>query len=208
MRYLICASIKQNTWVICKSTSTYTPSFITVSHTELLIFAFFVISQSDMQMRYLICRSTTTEHIGNTWVHYYPHTKFRHCSPYRTFDICLFRYSQSEQICKWAIWYAHLVMTDYVGNTCVYHYLHNKFYENQSLHSSKGLPFCWRATYRQRDNKNLSGPSWQTTKKKKKRKTIFQNQHYQKEISQPSIGMGVSFSTWSLLKSFPLNTKN
>ena len=37
-------------------------------------------------MRYLVCASTTTEHMGNTLVHYYPHTKCRHCSPYRTLD--------------------------------------------------------------------------------------------------------------------------
>ena len=45
--------------------------------------AFFVISQSEyanevlnLQMRYLICISTTTEHMDNTWVLYYPPTKF------------------------------------------------------------------------------------------------------------------------------------
>ena len=32
----------------------------------------------------------TTDHVGSTCAHSYPHTKFRHCSPYRTLDICLF----------------------------------------------------------------------------------------------------------------------
>ena len=36
-------------------------------------------------------------HMGNTCVHLYPHTKFCHCSPYRTLVICLFLvFSQSE----------------------------------------------------------------------------------------------------------------
>ena len=93
--------------------------------------------RKNMPMRYLKCASTTTEHKGNTWVHYYPHTKFCHCSPYRTLDICHF--------CYWLIWtnmqmryflkYAHSVTTDHVGNTCAYHYSHTNFYENQSLGS-------------------------------------------------------------------------
>ena len=43
----------------------------------------------NMQIRYLICAPTATEHMGNTWVHSYPHTKFHHSSPQRTLDICL-----------------------------------------------------------------------------------------------------------------------
>ena len=50
----------------------------------------------NMQRRYLICASTTTEHMDNTLhmdntvVHCYPHTRFCHCSPYSPLDICLF----------------------------------------------------------------------------------------------------------------------
>ena len=29
---------------------------------------------------------------GGTWAYYYPHTKFHHCSSYRTLDICHFCY--------------------------------------------------------------------------------------------------------------------
>ena len=35
-------------------------------------------------------------------VHLYPHTKFCHCSPYRTLDNCFLVISQSEQIYKWS----------------------------------------------------------------------------------------------------------
>ena len=31
----------------------------------------------------------TTDHVGSTSAHHLPHTKFRHCSPYGTLDICL-----------------------------------------------------------------------------------------------------------------------
>ena len=34
--------------------------------------------------------SVTTAHVSNTSAHYYPHTKFRHCSLYRTLDNYLF----------------------------------------------------------------------------------------------------------------------
>ena len=90
------------------------------------------------------------------------YTKFCHCTTYRTLAN-----SQTEQLCKWAIYHAHLVTTDHMGNAHAYHYLPTKFYENLSLRSIKGSPFCWWAIhpyihtyiYRHRDKENLSGPS-------------------------------------------------
>ena len=38
---------RQTTWVILVSTTTHIPSFVTVAHTKLWIFAFSVISQSE-----------------------------------------------------------------------------------------------------------------------------------------------------------------
>ena len=67
-------------------------------------------------------------------------------------------------------------MTDNAGNTCAYHYAHNKFHKNQSLHSpyrSKGLGFVDEQvptsihTYRKHENENLKWSyqhSWQPTK--------------------------------------------
>ena len=60
----------------------------------------------------------TTDHMGSTCAHHYPHTKFHHCSPYITLDIWFFVISQSEQICKWGMKYAHSVTTDHMGSTC------------------------------------------------------------------------------------------
>ena len=39
-------------------------------------------------------------------------------SPYRTLDIWLFVISQSEQICKWGLKYAHSVTIDHMGSAC------------------------------------------------------------------------------------------
>ena len=61
----------QTTLVVLLPTTTHIPSFVTVAHTELWIFAFVVISQS-------------------------------------------------EQICKWGIKYAHSVTTDHMGSTCLH----------------------------------------------------------------------------------------
>ena len=71
-----------------------------------------------------------------TCVHHYPQTKFHQCSPYRIlwiFDFLVI--SQSQQICKWGLKYAHLVMTDHVGSTCAPYYPNTKFDENRSLRS-------------------------------------------------------------------------
>ena len=94
---------------------------------------FLVISQSEQICKWGIkyAHLVTTDHKGSTSAHQYPHTKFRHCSPY-TFDTELWIFafvviSQSEQICKWGIEYAHLVMTNHVGSASAHHYPHTKF---------------------------------------------------------------------------------
>ena len=96
---------------------------------NLNIWLFFVISQSEQICKWGIkyAHSVTTDHKGSSCAHHYPHNKFHRCSPYRTLDICLFVISQSEQICKWGIKYAHLVTTDHVGSTCAPpHFPHTK----------------------------------------------------------------------------------
>ena len=70
-----------------------------------------------------------TDHMGSTCVNHYPHTKFHQCRPYKTLDIWFFVNSQSEQIRKWGIKYAHLVTTDHMGSTCCHHYPHTKFHQ-------------------------------------------------------------------------------
>ena len=119
----------------------------------------------------------------STCAHHYPHTKFCHCTSYRTLDICLFCISQSEQIWKWGIKYVHSVTTVHVCNTCAplplptYQVL-PKSVIVFSLEKQRYL-FCWQATYihphihtssirpsRQRDNENLSDlqHSWRPIK--------------------------------------------
>ena len=112
----------------------------------------------------------TTDHMGSTCAHHYPHTKFHQCSPYRTLNFLLlpnqnryanevlsmciwwrqitwvvfvpitthtpsfisvahtellifdfFVITQSEQMCKCGIKYAHLMTTDHMGSTCAHH---------------------------------------------------------------------------------------
>ena len=83
---------RQTTWVVLVPITTHIPSFINVAHTELWIFFFFVISQSEQICKWGIkcAHSLTTDHMGSTCAHHYPHTKFHQCSPYRTPDIWLF----------------------------------------------------------------------------------------------------------------------
>ena len=122
----------QTTWVVLVAITTHIPSFINVAlDTELWIFDFFVISQSEQICKWGIkyVHSVMTDHMGSTCAHHYPHTKFHQCSPYWTLDIWIFVISQSEQICKWGIKYVHLVMTDHMGSTCAHHYLHTKFHQ-------------------------------------------------------------------------------
>ena len=84
----------QTQWVLFVPTTTHIPSFVTVAHIELWIFAFcfvffcflFVISQSEQIYKWDIKYSNllTTNHMDNIRAYHYQHTKFRHCSPYRT----------------------------------------------------------------------------------------------------------------------------
>ena len=69
--------------------TTNKPSFINVAHTELWIFDFFVIRQSEQISKWGIKygHSVMTDHMGSTCAHHYPHTKFHQCSPYRTLDM-------------------------------------------------------------------------------------------------------------------------
>ena len=73
---------------------------------------FFVISQSEQICKWDIyhAHSVTTDRVVITCAHHYPHTKFRHCSLYKTLDICLFllasqnRYANeilNTHICWW-----------------------------------------------------------------------------------------------------------
>ena len=65
-----------------------------------------------------------------------PHTELR------IFD--LFVISQSEQICKWDIKYAHLVTTDHMGSTCAYHYPHTKFHWCSQYRTLDIWLFCYQ----------------------------------------------------------------
>ena len=90
------------------------------------------------------------------------------------FFFVLFVISQSEQICKWGIKYAHSVTTDHVGSTCAptTHIPSLKKIGHWVLIRKGRLTFsCWRETYihlyihtnihtsRQHDKWKLSGPS-------------------------------------------------
>ena len=83
----------QTTWVVLwllVPITTHIPSFINVAHTELWIFDFYVISQSEQICKWGInAHSVTTEQMGSICAHHYRHTKFHPCSPYRTLDIWL-----------------------------------------------------------------------------------------------------------------------
>ena len=84
---------QQTTCVVLVPITTNIPSYINVAHTELWIFDFFfVISQSEQICKWSIkyAHLVTTDHMGSTCAHHYPHTKFHQCSPYRTLDIWLF----------------------------------------------------------------------------------------------------------------------
>ena len=71
---------QQTTWVILVPTTTHIPSFINLAHTELWIFDFCVISQSEQIYKWGIkyVHSVTTDNMGSTCAHHYPHTKFHH----------------------------------------------------------------------------------------------------------------------------------
>ena len=90
----MCIWWRQITWLVLVPITTHIPSFINLAHTELWIFDFFVISQSEQICKWSIkyAHSVTIDHMGSTCAHHYPHTKFHQCSPYRTLDIWLFCY--------------------------------------------------------------------------------------------------------------------
>ena len=50
---------------------------------------FFVISQLEQICKWGIeyVHLVTTDHMGSTSAHHYPHTKFHQCNPYRILDI-------------------------------------------------------------------------------------------------------------------------
>ena len=108
---------------------------------------FFVISQLEQIRKWGIkyAHLVTTDHMSSTCAHHYPHTKFHQYSPYRTLDICLFVFfiSQSEQICKWGIKYAHLVTKNHMGSTCAHHYPHTKFHQCSPYRSLDIWLFCY-----------------------------------------------------------------
>ena len=87
-------------------------------------------------------------HMGHSYTHHYPHTTFRHCSPYRTLFICFFVITQSEQICKWGIEYGNLVMTDHVGSTSAHHYPHTKVHYCSPYRTLEYLPLLLLANQR------------------------------------------------------------
>ena len=66
-------------------------------------------------------------------------------------DICIFAFfvtSQSEQICKWGIKYAHSVTTDHVGSTCAHIPTYQVLRKSDVLIKEAKVDFfCWRATY-------------------------------------------------------------
>ena len=110
---------QHRTWVVLVSTTTHVPSFVTVAHKELWIFVFFVISQSDRyanevlnmhiwwQQTSKVVLVFTTTHIPS----------FVNVVHKELWIFAFFVVSQSEQICKWGIKYAHLVMADQVEST-------------------------------------------------------------------------------------------
>ena len=160
MQMIICVSIQQqstwiilctmtdNTWVHCY---THLLSFATVAHTVLWIFAFLLLANQNKyankifimriqwwQTRWVLLVPTTT-HIPSI-------VTVAHIELW-IFAFFVISHNRNKKKSKWAIQYAYSVTTDHVGNTCAYHYLHTKFYENRSLRSSKGLPFSWWETY-------------------------------------------------------------
>ena len=64
--------------------------------------------------------------MGYNYTHQYPHTKFHHCSPYRTLDAFLLQANQNRYANEGR--YVHSVMKDHVGSTSAHHYPHTKFH--------------------------------------------------------------------------------
>ena len=121
----------QTTWVVLVPITTHLPSFINVVHTELWIFDHF--DANELLNMHIWWWQTT-------WVVLVPITthipSFINVAHTKLWIFDFFVISQSEQICKWGLKYAHSVTTDHVGSTCAPpHYPHTKFDENRSLRS-------------------------------------------------------------------------
>ena len=84
MRHLTCALWWQSKWITLEPTATHIQSVATVAHAVLWIFAISVISQSEQICKWDIqyAHSVTTDPVGNTCAHHYPHIRFRYWSPY------------------------------------------------------------------------------------------------------------------------------
>ena len=163
----------QTTCVVLVPITTHIPSFINVAQTELWIFDFFVISQSEQICKWGIkyAHSVTIDHIGRTCAHTTTIPSFINVAHTELLIFDFFVISQSEQICKWGIRYAHSVTKDHVGSTCAPHYPHTKFDKNcycVLIRERRFTFWCWRDLtsvhtsvhpYRQRYNWKLSGPS-------------------------------------------------
>ena len=95
---------RQTTWVVLVPIITHIPSFINVAHTELWIFDYFVISQSEQLYKWGIkyAHLVTTDHVGSTCAHHYLHTiSFISEAHSELWIFDFFVIIQSEQICKW-----------------------------------------------------------------------------------------------------------
>ena len=81
----------QTTWVVLVPIATHIPSFVNAAHTELWIFDYFVISQSEQICKWGIkyVHLVTTDHMGSTCAHHYPHTKIVSHTELWIFDILL-----------------------------------------------------------------------------------------------------------------------
>ena len=69
--HIMCLWWRQITWAVLLPTTTHIQSFAPVDHTELWIFAFFVISQPEQICKWGIkyvnyAHSVTTDHVGST----------------------------------------------------------------------------------------------------------------------------------------------
>ena len=142
-----------------------------VAHTELWIFDFFVISQSEQICKWGIktVYLVMTCYMGSTCAHHYPHTKFHQCSPYRTLDIWLFlllpnqnRYANEvlNMRIRWrqTMWVILEPITTHIPSLM-------KFGHCVLIRERRFTFWCWRETYistsihTERDKWKLSGPS-------------------------------------------------
>ena len=105
--------------VIFALTATHIPSCVTVAHTKLWIFAFFVIIQSEQ-----ICKCGTKyahlvmiDHIGSTCVHHYI-PSFITVAHKELWILEFFLLANQNRHAKCGIKYVHLVTTDHMGSTC------------------------------------------------------------------------------------------